>query len=1592
MSPRPHASGLRFPAGILFSFWSLFSPPSAQLGHVVKAQKISASSGGFTAQLDEMDQFGRSIVNLGDLDGDGVSDLLVGSHTDDDGGLDKGSVYILFLQANGFVKSWQKISDLEGNFAGRLDRGDQFGRAAVNLGDLDGDGVVDVAVSANYDDDGGTNKGAVYVLFLNTDGTVKASQKISSTQGGFPAALDLHDEFGRSITSLGDLDGDGVTDLLVGTPEDDEGGTNTGALHVLFLHTDGTVKAYRRISRSTDGLHLKPGDWFGFSSTNLGDIDGDGVTDVAVGAVLDDDGGVNQGSVWILCLNPDGSVKRASEIDELEGGFGAQLDDIDQFGTSVTNLGDLDGDGMVDIAVGAVKDDDGGPPGDPDADVGAVYVLFLKADGTVKSWTKISDLVGDFPYSLDQYDWFGSALAGLGGASLDGLINLAIGCRNDDGPSGSNQGAIYLVQLNDGTVPVAAFHPSRTLGVAPLTVEFEDQSQGEVTAWLWNLGNGPQTNVPSPTRTYELPGIYDVQLTVRGPKGLDVTAVPGLITVVTGPLADFDATPRRGPCPLAVSFADLSEGEVTSWSWDFGDGTSSSERAPQHTYADCGGYTVQLTVQGPTGTHTHSVTDFVVAALEAPQAAFTRTPSFGPAPLDVQFQDTSLGLVSSWNWDFGDGGVASGPAPTHTYSTPGSYTVSLTVGGPGGSASETLVGAVQVDLAPPDADFDATPTLGPEPLTVLFSDLSRGEVTSWNWDFGDGANSSERSPLHVYTTPGRYTASLTVTGSTGSDSLTRFELITVEAAPPGAAFSATPTAGDVPLNVQFTDLSTLDVTSVSWDFGDGTTSTARRPLHVYDRAGLFTVSLTARGPGGSDTLALADLIQVTEPPLEAGFSADPRSGTAPLTVAFEDRSSSGVTGYLWDFGDGSSATLVTPVHTYSVAGTYDVRLTVRAPRGTAEHLELAYVQVSEPAPAAAFEATPTSGIAPLVVLFQDRSLGNVTTWAWDFGDGTSSRERSPQHLYASPGIYSVSLTVVGPGGESTHTGESLLQVNAPPPSANFTLAPANGPAPLSVAFTDLSSGAITSRSWDFGDGAMVSAANPTHVYTTPGSYSVTLKVQGPGGSAERLLANAISVAPPPPSADFGAAPTSGAAPLGVQFADLTAGVVGAWAWDFGDGSTSAERNPLHVYATPGTYSVTLTASGPGGESQHAQQGLVSVRPPLAADFQVSAREGPAPLAVSFTDTSTGLVTAWDWDFADGARSSLRDPQHVFQNPMSYPVTLVVRGPDGTSERRRTLVAHDVATFADGSFELDLAGAAPAGAWAVYSGRGTRVRAGAPLEEAGFASHGSQWCDLGAEGSSSARPPSNPRGLGNPAFGAAGIQQDFAFPRWPHLFFDAAFLLDGDPRSSTRNDFMSVDLTDGLSTWNLYYADSFSALPQTSPLHGLAMTKLETVHVDLAELFPNAGSQTRLSLRASVGNVGGATRPSRGYVDGFRFAPTAKASYRNGAERNPAFYAADPARLGATWTFEVDPAVMPDARSLVIVARASAANLAQPGGELLVGGPALFRLAFPLHGGRERIAVPIPDLPELAGRTVATQAVLVGKGFRLGNAFDLLLGY
>ncbi len=385
------------------------------------------------------------------------------------------------LAQPGWVLSHQKISDTEGGFTGTLDDIDQFGTSVASLGDVDGDGVGDLAVGALRDeDDDCLGRGAVWVLFLNPDGTVNTHQKIRCFAGVVPLQ-----QFGVSVASLSDLDGDGVGDLAVGAFSDDDGGTtadaNRGAVWILFLNPNGTVKTHQKISDTQGGFTgtLDDDDRFGISATSLGDLDGDGVGDLAVGARGDDDGGTtadaNRGAVWILFLNPNGTVKTHQKISDTQGGFTGILDDFDFFGRSVASLGDLDRDGVGDLAVGAQRDDDGG------GNRGAVWILFLNDDGTVKSHQKISDTEGGFTGTLDDGDFFGTSVASLGDLDGDGVGELAVGAwRDDDG--GRQHGAVWVLFLNaDGTVKT---HPklSDTQGGFTGTLDNNDVFGGSVAS------------------------------------------------------------------------------------------------------------------------------------------------------------------------------------------------------------------------------------------------------------------------------------------------------------------------------------------------------------------------------------------------------------------------------------------------------------------------------------------------------------------------------------------------------------------------------------------------------------------------------------------------------------------------------------------------------------------------------------------------------------------------------------------------------------------------------------------------------------------------------------------------------------------------------------------------------------------------------------------------------------------------------------------------------------------------------------------------------------------------------------------------------
>jgi len=443
LAPTPRAFAIAALSGAAMALTAGAAPmpgtPGCDDAGTVHAQhQIGAYVGGFGEGLDAGDIFGTSIASIDDLDGDGTDDLIVGAAADDDGGTDRGAVWILFMNADGTVRSKQKISSTQGGFGGGLANADWFGTWVESLSDFDGDGVADLAIGAHGTDDGGVDRGAVWILFMNTDGTVKAKQKISSTQGGFGGGLANDDGFGFSVALLGDIDSDGVVDLGVGAIRTDDGATDRGAVWILFLNSNATVKAHQKIAHNMGGFSrpLANNDLFGLSVGSLGDLDGDGTIDVAVGAPWDDSAGIDRGAVWVLFLNPNGTVKTHQKIAHNIGGFTGPLSNNDALGVAVTSLGDLDGDGLTDLAVGAEMDDSGG------ANRGALWLLFLNPNGTVKAHRKISQTTGGFAGSLTNGGGFGRSMTLRGDLGGDGRTTIAVGAEAREAPL--NPGEVWL--------------------------------------------------------------------------------------------------------------------------------------------------------------------------------------------------------------------------------------------------------------------------------------------------------------------------------------------------------------------------------------------------------------------------------------------------------------------------------------------------------------------------------------------------------------------------------------------------------------------------------------------------------------------------------------------------------------------------------------------------------------------------------------------------------------------------------------------------------------------------------------------------------------------------------------------------------------------------------------------------------------------------------------------------------------------------------------------------------------------------------------------------------------------------------------------
>src|SRR3990172_2372266 len=538
------------------------------------------------------------------------------------------------------------------------------------------------------------------------------------------------------------------------------------------------------------------------------------------------------------------------------------------------------------------------------------------------------------------------------------------------------------------------------------------------------------------------------------------------------------------------------------------------------------------------------------------------------------------------------------------------------------------------------------------------STVGSGNITGWNWNFGDGNTSTVQNPSHTYTASGTFTVSLIVSSSLGCND-TATNVINVYALPV-SNFSATTVCQGNP--TQFTDMST-GATTWSWNFGDGNTSALQNPSNTYSTSGTFSVSLiTTTANGCKDTTVIP--VTVNALPV-ANFTTTPVCVNTPPTL-FTDQSTA-ANQWSWNFGDplsgpNNTSALTSPSHNYSTAGSYTVTLIATTSSGCSDIISQTITV--NPAPISNF--TTSNECFNNATPFTDQSTGTPTQWAWDFGDGNTDVVQNPSHTYNAAGTFSVTLIATNSSGCKDTFAQTVVVY--PLPAANFiaaTVCVMN-----QTCFTDMStitSGSLTAWSWNFGDPAsgnnISNSQNPCHTFSSAGIFIVILTVTSNNGCQSTVNLN-VTVSSLPVAAFT--VPDNCLNALTI-FNDASSNAT-QWSWNFGDGNNATVQNPIHIYSGNGTYIVTLIVSS-GGNCNDTVVDTVMIYPLPIVNF--SSDTVCVGNTTSFTDASSissGNISTWNWNFADPASgtntSSQQNPTHIFSQAGTFNVTLSLTSGDG----------------------------------------------------------------------------------------------------------------------------------------------------------------------------------------------------------------------------------------------------------------------------------------------------------------------------------------
>lgn len=815
--------------------------------------------------------------------------------------------------------------------------------------------------------------------------------------------------------------------------------------------------------------------------------------------------------------------------------------------------------------------------------------------------------------------------------------------------------------------PLADFSIDNNNGCDTLTVNFSDLSSADALTWNWDFGNGNMSILSNPpTQFYNAPGNYNVQLVVSNANNC-TDSITQVINVFQSPVPSF--FPTSVCVNELATFTDSSTSAVgdpiISWNWDFGDGNASVLQNPSHVYTTAGIVNVILDVSTAFCTNLDTIP---LTVENAPTANFNPDIASGCSPLAINFANASTANAVSFTWDFGDGTTSMLTNPNHTFinnsGTDTTYTVML--------IAQTLFGCVdttfqQIDVfSNPIASFTNNATLDCAPLIVNFTNTSIG-ATAYTWDFGDGSPlDNSINPAHIYQNLTQFidnqVITLVATSVNGCmDTITDSLLVFPE---PQFGFSTNPDSGCSPLNVVFP--SVIGAVLYQWDFGDGTTAVGPTPNHTYTNSTtndvIYPIQLIATSPFGCIDTTTGEVLVFPNP--SAQFTVDANAGCHPFPVNFTNNSTGGSI-FHWDMGDGITFdTLVsnfgyTFLNITGVQQTYQVSLIAETTRGC---MDTAYQDIDVYPDVTAVFASDTAGCSPFDVDFVDASFGAVN-YTWDFGDGSPlNTNQNPSHQYINTtpvdANFTVTLIIESIFG-CLDTVQKNITVYATP-VASFTPSPLVQTFPnATVAYGNTSSPGVWQYAWDFGDTTFSNQQAPSnHTYNTWGIYDVQLIVSSVNCSDTAI--QTVEIIPPVPIALF-EGPAEGCRPLDVQFINNSI-YADTYLWDFGDGGTSTQFAPNYTYFNPGTYTVSLTVFGPGGQDVAIIVDSIKVYNVPNAFFTVAPTVVFLPnQAASFFNLSSiagGEPLSWLWNFGDGNFSTEESPQHYYLQEGSYDIELI----------------------------------------------------------------------------------------------------------------------------------------------------------------------------------------------------------------------------------------------------------------------------------------------------------------------------------------------